>query len=111
MDEARAYAAEPGLTHHDVDDVAYEPSVRSASELEVVVRPFAGFGRLAHLRRQLLNVPGVQSARIAGYGPGEARFRVALGPNASPRDLAIPGTRIAELTATLVTLAVVSAVR
>ena len=110
MDEARAYAGESVVTHHHDHDVIYEPAARSASELEVVVRPFAGFGRLAHLRRQLLCVPGVESVRIAGYGPGEARFRVLLGPNASPRDLAIPGTRIAELTATLVTLAVVSAV-
>jgi hypothetical protein len=82
--------------------------VQAFDDVEVVVSPFAGFGRLAHLRRQLLAVPGVRTARIAGYGPGEARFRVGLAPTASLDDLRIPGTRISHKSSTLVALSVIT---
>lgn len=79
---------------------------RGAEDVEVVVRPFTGFGRLAHLRRQLLSLPAVDTARIAGYGPGEARFRVGLTATGTLDDLRLPGTRISHMSATLVSLAV-----
>lgn len=79
------------------------------SDVEVVITPFAGFGRLAHLRRELLAVPGVRAARIAGYGCGEARFLVDLQPDTSLSRLELPGTRITHISNSVVALAVVPA--
>jgi hypothetical protein len=111
VDEARveAYAGHLTTTMQPAtEEGTWTSSTRVNSELDVVITPFAGFGRLAGLRRQLLDVPGVLAARITGYDSGEARFRVSLSPTAVTSDLCIPGTRISQVTATLVSLAVIA---
>ena len=75
--------------------------------VEVVIAPFSGFGRLAHLRRALLAIPGVRGARIASYDHSEARFVVDLDDGTSPSRLQLPGTRITHLSTSAIALAVV----
>ena len=93
-------------TAHPIDEQAPAAgSALSAGEVEVVVQPFVGFGRLAHLRRQLLELPAVRTARIVGYDNSEARFAVAVEPSASGGDLCLPGTRVQNISGGLVYLA------
>lgn len=93
-------------TAHPIGEaVVGQASALSVDEVEVVVQPFVGFGRLAHLRRQLLDLPAVRAARILGYGDGEARFAVAVEPSASGGDLCVPGTRVRVISGGLVYLA------
>lgn len=91
------------------EHVQSEPRLDDTADVEVVITPFAGFGRLAHLRREFLAVPGVRSARIAGYGCGEARFLVDLQPDTALSRLELPGTRITHISSSVVALAVVPA--
>ena len=93
-------------TAHPITEAVAGPDpTLSVDEVEVVVQPFVGFGRLAHLRRQLLELPVVRGARIVGYGDGEARFAVAVEPSASGGDLCVPGTRVRAVSGGLVYLA------
>lgn len=103
-----SYAGHLTTTMQSSGEGVWTSSTRVNSDIDVVIKPFTGFGRLAGLRRQLLSIPVVLSARIVGYEGGEARFRVSLASNASASDLCIPGTKIVQVTASLVALAVVA---
>lgn len=98
------------VERHGALELDAQLSPNPDGEVVVVISPFAGFGRLAHLRRELLALAAVRAVRIQGYGRGEARFVVELHDDASPRDLAIPGTRIRSITESAVSLAVISSV-
>ena len=96
--------------HGAVELDAHLSDADPSGDVVVIVSPFAGFGRLAHLRRELLSLAAVRAVRIQGYGRGEARFLVDLHDDGSPRDLAIPGTRIRSVSESAVSLAVISSV-
>jgi len=98
------------VERHGAAELDADLSASPNGDVVVVISPFAGFGRLAHLRRELLALPSVRGVRIQGYGRGEARFVVDLHDEASPRDLAIPGTRVRSVSDTAVSLAVISSV-
>lgn len=104
-------AAEPHRMIHALEphgtDVSTNGSAGAAGVV-VVISPFAGFGRLAHIRRELLAIPGVRAARIAGYGCGEATFHVDLNPGATTTDIILPGTRITQASDASVSLGVAS---
>jgi hypothetical protein len=68
--------------------------VECASEVEIVVSQFTSFGRLAHLRRSLLALPQVSSARITRYSGFTAFFSVSVAPGTVAGALALPGTRL-----------------
>jgi hypothetical protein len=69
-------------------------NVECHNSVELVVFRFVSFGRLAHLRRWLLALPHVTSARIAGYVNQTALFSVAVTPGTSSSLLVPPGTRL-----------------
>ncbi len=64
------------------------------TEVEIVVTRFTSFGRLAHLRRSLLALPHVSSARIIRYSGFTAFFTVTVAPGTRAGALALPGTRL-----------------
>ena len=68
--------------------------IEVSSEVELVIFRFMSFGRLAHLRRSLLSMPHVVSARIRGYGDQTAYFTLAVNPGTRAASLAVPGTRL-----------------
>ena len=96
--------AHPIGDHAPVHD-SLSVSGLAVEEVEIVVQPFVGFGRLSHLRRQLLELPAVRGARILGYDQGEALFAVAVEPATSGGDLCVPGTRVRAISGGLVYLA------
>jgi hypothetical protein len=71
-----------------------DAGVECASEVEIVVSQFTSFGRLAHLRRSLLALPQVSSARITRYSGFTAFFSVSVAPGTRAGALALPGTRL-----------------
>jgi len=74
--------------------------------LEVVVRPFTSYGRLAHVRRAFLAKRGVRSVKIARFAEGQAHFLVDLAPGVPPASMAIPGTSLGTVTASRIVLVV-----
>lgn len=71
-----------------------DAGVECAGEVEIVVSQFTSFGRLAHLRRSLLALPQVSSARITRYSGFTAFFSVSVAPGTVAGALALPGTRL-----------------
>lgn len=71
-------------------------AVELEPEVEVVMTRFTSFGRLTHLRRSLLALPGVTAARITRYSGFTAYFSVSVAPGTRAGALALPGTRLVD---------------
>ncbi|MBI4261734.1 MAG: hypothetical protein HY658_14355 [Actinobacteria bacterium] len=69
-------------------------AIECQPEVEIAVTRFTSFGRLAHLRRSLLALPQVSSARITRYSGFTAFFSVTVAPGTLAGALAVPGTRL-----------------
>ena len=73
-------------------------------EIELLLSPFAGLGRMAHVRRQLSGIIGVRGVRIGGLFDRTAIFIVTLQPGLSLETLVLPNTVVASVSASRIEL-------
>jgi hypothetical protein len=75
------------------------PVTSGVEEVNLLVSPFAGIGRMAHVQRQLATIRGVRRVRIGGLLAQTAHFVVTLEPGTSLSTLVLANTEVVSASA------------
>ena len=70
------------------------PVTDGVEDVNLLVTPFSGMGRMAHVQRQLSTVRGVRRVRIGGLLAQTAHFIVTLEPGTSLSTLILANTEV-----------------
>lgn len=73
-------------------DMTHLPVTTDVEQIDLLVSPFAGIGRMAGVQRQLASVRGVRRVRIGGLMEKTAHFVVTLDPGVSLATLVLANT-------------------
>jgi hypothetical protein len=75
------------------------PVTNGVEEVNLLVTPFSGIGRMAHVQRQLSTMRGVRRVRIGGLLAQTAHFVVTLEPGTSLSTLVLANTEVVSASA------------
>lgn len=70
------------------------PVTSGVEEVNLILSPFSGIGRMAHVQRQLSTMRGVRRVRIGGLLAQTAHFVVTLEPGTSLSTLVLANTEV-----------------
>ena len=75
------------------------PVTNGVEEVNLLLSPFSGIGRMAHVQRQLSTMRGVRRVRIGGLLAQTAHFVVTLEPGTSLSTLVLANTEVVSASA------------